>query len=146
MKQVAFSVVLLSLVLFSCTKYISKPAAPTTLEGNWRMIAVKDNSSGSIITKPSLIQGDVDITFAAADDVSGKISGHTPTNQIWQSDYFTGANRLLRIPALAMTKLAETSWGGEFVINIRSSEHYGFASDGKLIITTTEKTLTFQRQ
>ncbi len=145
MKQVSFSVAILSLVLFSCTKYIDKPV-PTALEGNWRMIAVKDNSSGSITTKPSLIQGNVDITFAATNDVSGKIYGHTPTNEIWPSDYFTGTNQLLRIPELGMTKIAETSWGAEFVNNIRSPAQYSFESNGELIIKATEKTLTFQKR
>ena len=58
----------------------------------------------------------------------------------------TGANHLLTIPFLNMTKVGETSWGEEFVDNIRNSQEYDFESTNKLAIKTTHITLTFQRQ
>ena len=110
------------------------------------MVAVKDNNSGSAITKPASVQSDVDITFSETSNNSGTFYGHTPTNNISQSDYLTGANQLLTISFLAMTKVEETSWGNEFVANVREAQHYSFESNGNLNIKTINKILTFQRQ
>lgn len=145
MKISVFFFAILSLTIFSCTKQNSVSPRSATLDGSWRMIAVTDNSSGSVITKPSSVQGDVDITFAAISDTSGTFYGHTPTNDISQSDYVTGANYRLSIPFLYMTKVGETSWGYEFVYNIRNSQEYRFESGNKLVIKTTNKTLIFER-
>jgi hypothetical protein len=51
----------------------------------------------------------------------------------------------MSIPDLGMTKVAETSWGNEFVKNIRDAREYSFEVGGKLNIKTAEKTLTFQK-
>lgn len=146
MKQVIFSIAIVSLTLLSCNKPYPTGSVSATLEGNWRMMIVKNNTSGTIITKPADIQGNVDITFLAINSTSGSLNGHTPTNLIVESNYSTDTNRRLSIPVLVMTKVAETSWGSEFVNNIRSSQKYHFETDGKLVIETLEKTLTFQRQ
>jgi hypothetical protein len=118
---------------------------PTSLEGKWRMIRVKDNTSGSTTTKPSSIQGDVDITFTSTTITNGSFIGNTPTNDIWENNYSLGANQSITIPVLAMTKVAETSWGIFFVDNIRSSQKYSFEAGGKLNIQTTNTTLSFRR-
>ena len=143
---------ILSMVTFSCQKQnVAAPkqnadkSSPGNLEGSWRMIAVTDNPTGIVMTKPSSVQNDVEITFSPVNDISGTFSGHTPTNDISGSDYSTGTNHLLNVLFLAMTKVAETSWGQEFVDNIRSSLQYGFDSGNNLIIKTTGKTLTFQK-
>jgi len=44
-----------------------------------------------------------------------------------------------------MTKVAETSWGDEFVQNITVAQSYSFETDGKLNIHTVSKTLTFRK-
>ena len=109
------------------------------------MIASIDNSSGAVITKPSSVSGEVDITFSEINTASGTFSGRTPTNDISNSDYATSTNHALTIPFLAMTKVAETPWGKEFVDNIRDANQYNFNSKNDLIIKTINKTLIFQR-
>jgi hypothetical protein len=145
MKQIFFLIVIISLSLFSCKKTNSVDPIPTSLEGKWRMILVKDNASGLATTKPSSIQGDVDITFTSTSMTNGTFVGNTPTNDIWENDYSIGANQSLTIPVLAMTKVGETPWGILFVDNIRNSQEYSFEIGGKLNIKTTNKTLTFRK-
>ncbi len=145
MKQILYFFAVVSLTFFSCDKRNCIEPTSAKLEGNWRMIAVKDNSSGLITTKPGDVNGNVDLTFTARSSTSGVFYGHTPTNDISESDYSTARNNQLTIPFLSMTKVQETSWGKEFVDNIRSAQKYGFDSDSKLVINTTNKTLTFRR-
>jgi len=146
MKAINFFFAILSLTTFSCTKQNCDSALSAMLEGSWKMVAVTDNNTGSLTTKPPSVQGDVDITFSAISDSTGTFYGHTPANDISQSDYLTGANHLLTIPFLNMTKVGQTSWGKEFVDNIRNSQEYAIESTNKLVIKTTNITLTFQRQ
>lgn len=145
MKQLLFIISLIGLTQFSCTKSDSCDPTPTSLDGKWRMIIVKDNASGSTTTKPTSIQNDVDITFTSTNSTNGTFIGNTPTNDIWKNDYSIGANQTITIPVLAMTKVGETSWGILFVDNICSSLEYNFENCGKLNIKTTNKTLTFQK-
>ncbi len=109
------------------------------------MIIVKENASGFTTIKPSSIQGNVDITFTPTITINGTFMGNTPTNDIAQSDYSTGTNQSLTVSNLLMTKVVETSWGKEFVNNIRSSEEYSFDKSGRLNIKTTFKTLMFKK-
>ena len=146
MKQILFFAVILSLTQFGCKKSDSSEPAPTSLDGKWRMITVKDNASGLTTTKPASIQNDVDITFTSTNLISGTFIGNTPTNDIWKNDYSTGANQTITIPVLSMTKVAENSWGVLFVDNICSSQEYTFEIGGILNIKTTNKTLTFHKQ
>src|SRR4051794_34711318 len=134
MKRVMLFLSIVMLLVLSCSRQDVISSTPATLEGNWRMIVVKDNSSGLITTKLSDVQGNVDITFTEMNDTSGTVYGHTPSNQISQSDYSVGANHQLRIPFLNITKVWETSWGSEFVNNIRSAREYNIDSAGKLVI------------
>jgi hypothetical protein len=144
MKNIFFIISIIGLAQFSCTK--SDPCNPTSLDGKWRMIVVKDNISGSSTTKPTSIHGDVDIIFTSASSTTGTFAGNTPSNDIYSNDYSTGQNQSLTIPNLNMTKVGESSWGNEFVDNIRSSVEYNFQNCDKLNIKTTNKTLTFQKQ
>ena len=144
MKQIIPLVAFVSVVLFSCRKEYSVESVPSVLKGTWRMFEVKDNSSGSLTTKPSDLKGDVEITFNPTGNDSGVLVGHTPTNYIWESGYATGINQMLTIPVLNITKIWETPWGGEFVTNICSSYAYHFDVDGNLIITTANNTLIFE--
>lgn len=145
MKYVLFLVAAIGSTLFSCEKADSCDPVAASLDGKWRMIIVKENSSGLTITKPGSIQGDVDITFTSISPTNGVFTGNTPTNSIRQNDYSIGANQSLSIPSLNMTKMMETSWGDEFVQHIRGSQEYSFEPDGRLNIKTINKTLTFKK-
>ena len=145
MKKFLLFAVLLSLTQISCKKSSLSDTTPTSLDGKWRMIAVKDNATGITTTKPTSTQSDVEITFNSSTPTEGTFVGNTPTNDIWKNAYSIGANQTITIPVLAMTKVAETPWGNEFVDNIRSSQKYSFETGEKLIIKTANKTLTFQK-
>ncbi|MBX3252708.1 MAG: hypothetical protein KF862_01100 [Chitinophagaceae bacterium] len=146
MKNFLLLITILSFTQIGCKKSSITDTVPRSLNGKWRMIIVKDNASGLTTTKPTSIQNDVDITFTSSDSTSGTFFGNTPTNEIEKSDFLIGANQTITIPALAMTKIAETAWGIEFVNNICSSQKYSFEFGGRLTITTTNNTLTFQKQ
>lgn len=145
MKRILPFIALASFTVFSCSKEYSVEFVPTSLNGTWRMITVKDHVSGLTISKPSDLQGEVVITFIPKNNTSGIFYGRTLTNQISECNYTTGANGLLSIPSLFMTKLAETSWGQEFVNNICTSIEYSFESNGNLVIRTTNRMLIFER-
>jgi hypothetical protein len=145
MKQLLFLAAIITPMIFSCTKDSSCEQVTASLSGKWKMIVVTDISSGSATTKPASIQGDVFITFNATSDAGGIFYGNTPTNEIAVNNYATGANYSLSIQALSMTKVGETSWGNEFVDNIRSAIGYNISGNNKLIINTPGKTLTFER-
>ena len=134
-------------ILCSCQREATNNLSPaSTLNGSWKMIIVEDDASGTAITKPSSVQGDVVITFSPSISSPGTYYGHTPSNEIGQSQYTVTADRLLTILNLAMTKVAETSWGAEFVDNIRAARNYQFEKNGNLDIRTVNKTLVFHRQ
>src|SRR5260221_10721235 len=135
MKQVFSFIAITGLVLFSCNKRdcIQSPGT-TSIEGKWRMITVQDVASGITTTKPSSIQGDVDITFTPEGTVSGTFNGNTPTNSIGQNEYSIGANQAMSIPNLSMTKVMETTWGDQFVKKIRNTRKYNFDNAGRLNI------------
>lgn len=143
-KLLLFFICICGLTILSCTR--RDLIDITGLDGKWRMVLVKENATGLITTKPASIQRDVDITFTSMSNYSGIFFGNTPTNVIMENAYSTNSNQSLAISVLSMTKVAETSWGGAFVDNIRSSQEYQFYSDGKLAIKTTSKTLIFQKQ
>ena len=144
MKQLPFLVVLLGLLHYSCNR--TNIVVPETLAGNWRMTLIRVNATGSITTKPPTITGEVEITFTPESTTTGSFIGRTPTNDILKNDYSTGANQSISIPVLSMTKVAETSWGNEFVDNIRSSQEYSFENCYTLKIITANKTLTFKKR
>ena len=142
MKQLCLLIAVIGITQFSCRRNDAAAPVATSLQGNWRMILVKDNSTRLSFAKPASIQGDVDITFNTANN---SFSGKTPTNDIWQSDFLAHPNLSLTIPFLSMTKVMETSWGNEFVGNICSSQSYTFESGGRLNIKTINRTLTFKK-
>ena len=141
MKNTILMIALTCFAFSSCKK--DTPAA--SLEGKWRMILVKDNSSNTVAGKPPTIQGEVEITFNSISTTAGTFTGNTPTNDIWQNDYSVGANQTIAIPNLSITKVSETSWGMEFVDNIRQAEKYSFGPYGKLSISTKNKNLVFKK-
>ena len=146
MKKILLLSAIISLTQIACKKSNTCDPASTSLEGKWKMIIVKDNSTGLTAYKPSSIQKDVVITFTATNPINGTFTGNTPTNEIGQNAYLIGINQGISIPGLSMTKVAETTWGSEFVDNIRSSTQYSFDTEGRLNIQTANKTLTFQKQ
>jgi hypothetical protein len=140
---------LFSLALFSCSRDADDDmlANNTSIEGSWRMVAVKNNSTGLIHGKPGAITGDVDIMFVAVNATKGFINGKTPTNTIFRdgNEYTLGEAGRITIPCLAITKVAETSWGLDFVYSITKSDNYSIEPGGRLRIHTEEKTLYFER-
>jgi hypothetical protein len=145
MRQIFFLAVIICLIVLSCKKGDSTGPIPTSLDGKWRLISVKDNASGLTANKPSSIQGEVDITFTSTNATTGTFIGNTPTNDIWQNNYSTGPNQTITIPVLAMTKVGETSWGKQFVDNICTSQKYSFEIGNRLTIKTSNKTLIFRK-
>lgn len=141
MKLCILLISLTGLMLFAC----KKDTVPASIDGTWKMIMVKENAANASITKPSSIPGDVIITFVPVSSTTGTLSGKTPSNHIWPSTYTLGSNQAISIPVLDMTKIGETSWGSQFVDNIREAQQYSFETGGKLNIRTINKTLTFQK-
>ena len=145
MKSFLLPVIFFCTTILSCQRQNSMTSSEESLDGKWKMIIVKDNLSGTALTKPSSVQGDVEITFTPVNASSGTFIGKTPTNDIWQNNFHIGANQALSIPVLSMTKVMETSWGNEFVSNICNSQTYSFDAHSMLHIKTTKKTLVFQK-
>jgi len=156
MKQLLFFLAIGVCIVFSCkksdpVKQISNQRSDsviqtqTILDGKWRMISVKENISGEILTKPTSILRDVDITFSSTSLTDGTFIGNTPTNTIMKSDYSVTAIQNMTIKSLFMTKVMETPWGNEFVDHILNSQEYNFENGSKLTIKTLTKTLTFQK-
>ncbi len=144
MKLSILLMLLIGLMFFSCKKNVSD-TVPTSLNGTWKMIIVKENSTSATMTKPSSIQGNVLITFVSNSSTTGTFSGKTPSNDIDTNDYSTGTNQAILIPNLSMTKVGETSWGSQFIDNIRDAQQYSFETGGKLNIRTIKKNLTFKK-
>ena len=144
MKPSILLLVLIGLTLFSCKKNNSNTVFGS-IEGSWQMIVVTDITTNTTLTKPSSIQKDVVITFVPNSSTTGIFTGETPSNDIWQNNYTLGGGETISIPVLSMTKVAETTWGKQFVDNITSAQHYSFESGGKLNIKTTNKILTFKK-
>ena len=145
MRRILFYISFFSFALLACQRQESANRIQASLDGKWRMIIVKDNISGAAVTKPAGIQGEVDITFEIANSTSGFFKGNTPTNEIAPNNFYLGTNQSLQIPSLLMTKVMETTWGAEFVDNIRNAQEYSFDDNGILYIKTMAKTLLFQR-
>lgn len=144
MKRLLFLMPALCLIFFSCKKDKSNVNC-TTLDGTWKMVLVKDNSTNTTMTKPASLYGDVIVTFISSDISNGIFNGKTPTNDLGPDNYTLGFNRTMFIPSLKMTKVAETFWGLQFVSNIRDAQQYHFDSGELLNIITTSKTLTFRK-
>ena len=144
MKQTLFLLILIGFTYYSCNR--KDTVVPETLAGNWRMIIVKVNATGAVTTKPSSITGEVEIAFTPESTTNGSFIGRTPSNDIMKNDYSIGDNQSISIPVLSMTKVAETSWGNEFVDNIRSSQEYSFENCYTLRIRTANKTLIFKKR
>src|SRR5687767_8722312 len=142
MKPLLLLIAFISIMHVSCEKTVADTALDS-LAGKWKMIAVKDNATNVSTTKPASIAGDVIILIIAHNASSGSLSGNTPTNEIFQNNFTVGQNGEIAIPALSMTKVAETIWGSLFVDYIRDAEEYNLEPGGRLNIRTTAKTLSF---
>jgi hypothetical protein len=141
MKRAVYLILFISATLFSCTR---SNAVNRTLDGKWRMILVEDHATGTTESKPSAVQGDVDIVFADTSTTGGTINGFTPTNSLF-ADYSTGAHNTLSIPSVFATQVIETTWGTSFLDNITSSVNYTFTAEGDLRIHTGTIALVFKR-
>ena len=123
-------ILLLSLLLltFSCKR--SDTNNLKELSGSWRMVLVTDITTGASISKPSTINGEVDITFISVTFTTGTFNGRTPTNSL-SGEYSIGGNSTISIPAVSATKVIETTWGSYFLDNVTSSHNYFFAHNGR---------------
>ena len=139
-----FSFLLLSIAILgsSCEKSVLDNA---TLRGTWKMVLVKNNTTGALEVKASTIDKDVIFILVPAEGNRGIFSGKTPSNDFGPNEYLLGGGQTISTPNLSMTKVAETSWGELFVNNIRNTKQYSFEADGKLTLLTTTKILTFQK-
>ncbi len=145
MKPSILLMTLIGVMFFSCKKSASD-AVSTSLEGTWKMILVKDNTTNASITKPSSIKGDVIITFVPKSSTTGTFTGITPSNRFGPNDYSIGPNQVISLHGLSMTEVNETSWGAQFADNIGAVQQYSFETGGISNIRTTNKTLAFKKQ
>lgn len=145
MKRPTILIAFLAVTVFSCSRSMDKVTTPTgSLEGTWRMVAVKDNATSLQYDKPGAITGEVEITCVAVNAGKGFFNGKTPTNTLW-ADYTLEPIDKIVIPAVAATKVSETSWGLDFLYNITTADTYSFEEGGRLRIHTEKKTLIFKR-
>src|SRR5688572_30419611 len=142
MKRLLLFIASISIMQLACEKTVSDTAVHS-LAGKWKMIAVIDNATNVSTTKPASIAGDVIIVIVVHSATSGSLSGNTPTNEIFQNNFTVGQNGEIAVPALSMTKVAETTWGSLFVDHIRDAERYDLQTGGLLNIRTSAKTLSF---
>jgi hypothetical protein len=108
LKKVFILSAVFGLILFSCNKSGSDRIA-SSLDGNWRMVIVKDIASGVESTKPSSVQGEVEITITSTNATRGTFKGKTPSNEIESAKFSLGANQSLSVSELSMTKVNETN-------------------------------------
>jgi predicted lipid carrier protein YhbT len=64
MRQMILLGFVLTLVLSSCQKNDIAQTGAESLNGQWKMVKVKDLASGTEISKPASVTGDVVITFS----------------------------------------------------------------------------------
>jgi hypothetical protein len=145
MKHLLLFVLIAAATCISCNRDATGPTS-NSLDGLWRMIAVKDKSTGTITTKPATIQGEVELFFQSTNASNGMFAGKTPSNDIFPSSYSLGAGQQISIPVLDMTKVNETAWGNEFVSHIRSAQTFAFDAGGLLYINADTRLLTFKKQ
>ncbi len=122
----------------ACNK--SKKDDSALLEGTWKMVSVKEKNTLIVTSNPGN-QGDVIMVVAA-----GKLSAKTPSNDIWPTNYTTGANHQLLVPAIGGTKVGENSWGNLFYSNMYFIESYSFTNNNLLHIGTRDAILNFERR
>lgn len=150
MKKAFILFVSCSLLLASCEKP-DNGEIPDSLAGAWKLVVVKDIATNMNFFKPASIQGEVILRFYPESEQGGSFDGNTPTNLftgfgVWANTYTLGPGRAISIPALSMTKVAETSWGARFVDNITEAVRYNFEPGNKLNIRTTRKVLIFIKE
>jgi heat shock protein HslJ len=140
----SFLAILAIVTAFAACKKERDHSSITALNGQWKMIKVMESPNGAAVTKPSPINGDVVLTITLQTDMSGTITGNTPSNTLSGGFTLFPANGI-RIPAVAASKVAETFWGGLFMDNITTAQSYS-TSCNELQINTAQKTLFFQKQ
>jgi hypothetical protein len=129
----------------SCKKESVASTVTGKFKGTWRMVMVKQITTGVTTKNPAADQEQVEITFTATTDSTGTFSGKTAVNTINGAEYKANVNQTIQIPFLIMTKVEETPWGYLFVNNILNVMKYDFDGDGRLNINTPVKILSFQK-
>lgn len=131
------------LSLVACRK--NNQPANNALSGNWRMVSVKEISSGQINLKPIGTNGDVDISLTFYSATQGNLLGNTPSNAL-NGTFTISANNAINLSAVSATKVAETVWGNYFYSNTLTIERYGFTAAGLLELYTNNYILQFENR
>jgi hypothetical protein len=143
MKWLSLLFITVLTTVFACKKDRDHSSI-ASLNGQWKMVQVKEKATGVITTKPSSLNGDVSVTFAAQTDSSGSITGHTPTN-ILSGGYTIYPGKGIHIPAVLASKVMETPWGSLFIDHVTTAQTYHVECN-ELRLNTANVTLFFQKQ
>jgi len=143
MKKAVLFALVICLIQMACQPAAIAPV-PGSLNGNWKMILVKNNASGSTTLKPASVQSDVEITFTPASSILGSFKGKTINNNFF-GDYTIGSYQTMAVPIMGRTDVMETVWGSFLMDNLRTAQYYSFQAGNQLIIITEKVTLTFEK-
>lgn len=95
--------------LVACKKDNDSNRLQGSLEGEWKLVFVKDKSNGAIISKPTGYVGDIILKFSG-----NSFTGHTLINTISGGSYsLTGTDFV--VGCFSMTKVGEEEWGNMFL-------------------------------
>lgn len=115
MKISMISVISLLTLLISCRKDADSPAVQNSLEGEWKLVMVKDKGTGDQFFKLPGTSGDVVIRFSG-----NNFSGHTLINNLADGEYTFVNGSELTIGSFATTKVIEDQWGSMFLTVLQS--------------------------
>lgn len=145
MKKLFLLLTMAAITFSSCEKNESVAPPIASIVGKWQMVMVKDIASGTTVLKTAATDGNVELLIVAKNANEGTFTGNTSVNTISENALRIGEDQFITIPALSMTKVAEPNWGNLFVKHILGAEKYSVEIEGKLIISTPNKILYFQK-
>src|ERR1700730_14831973 len=100
MRQLFVLLILLGVTLSSCKKNDTINPLDTRLSGKWEMISIKDDSANTLITKPSSISTDIDITIFFTASARGEISGTLTRATSVKGNFSIDRNKTIAVPAI----------------------------------------------
>ena len=98
------------LVLLGACKKDKVSNPQNSLEGQWKLVTVKDKSTGSSYSSPTGSSRDIIINFKA-----NSFSGQTLRNSFSDGSYTLLNGSDVTFGSFNMTKIAEDEWGGMFI-------------------------------
>lgn len=105
----------LILLFVGCKKEETPSTSQNSLDGEWKLVMVKDKGTGDQFFKLPGTSGDVVIRFSG-----NNFSGHTLINNLADGEYTFVNGSELTIGSFAMTKVMEDQWGGMFLTVLQS--------------------------